>query len=192
MFVNGKVKAVLPVKEKALVIPNTALLWTGKRSVVYVKLPQSENPTFEMREITIGSSLGDYYLVESGLTEGEEIVVNGAFSIDAAAQLAGKFSMMMRPESKTIEVPLAFREQITAVAKAYFEVKNALVNDNAETAQKVVGKVTGTLAKVDMGLLEGDAHNHWMALQKQLQEAAKMISETADIEKQREIGRAHV
>ena len=186
MFVNGKVKAVLPVKEKALVIPNTALLWTGKRSVVYVKLPNAENPTFEMREITIGSSLGDYYMVEDGLTEGEEIVVNGVFSVDAAAQLAGKFSMMMRPESKTMEVPQAFREQITAVAKAYFEVKNALVNDNAEMAQKVVGKVTGTLAKVDMALLEGDAHNHWMALQKQLQEAAKMISETADIEKQRE------
>jgi membrane fusion protein, copper/silver efflux system len=186
MFVNGKVKAVLPVKEKALVIPNTALLWTGKRSVVYVKLPQSEIPTFELREITIGSSLGDYYLVESGLSEGEEIVVNGAFSVDAAAQLAGKFSMMMRPESKTMEVPLTFREQITAVAKAYFEVKNALVNDKAETAQKAAGKVTGTLAKVDMGLLEGDAHLHWMALQKQLQEAAKMISETVDIENQRE------
>jgi len=186
MFVNGKVKAVLPVKEKALVIPNTSLLWTGKRSVVYVKLPHAENPTFEIREITIGPSLGDYYLVEGGLTEGEEIVVNGAFSVDAAAQLAGKYSMMMMPESKTMDVPQAFREQITAVAKAYFEVKNALVNDNAETAQKVVGKVTGALTKVDMGLLEGDAHRHWMALLKQLQEAAKMISETADIEKQRE------
>src|SRR5690606_37733286 len=42
------------------------------------------------------------------------------------------------------------------------------------------------IENVDMGLLEGDAHHHWMALQKQLEEAAVMISETADIEKQRE------
>lgn len=186
MFVNAKVKAVLPVKEKALVIPNTALLWTGKRSIVYVNLPHTETPTFEMREITIGPSLGDYYLVEGGLTEGEIIVVNGAFSIDAAAQLAGKYSMMMRPESKTIDVSQAFREQITAVAKAYFDVKNALVNDNAETARKVAGKITGSLAKVDMALLEGDAHHLWMALHKQLKGAAEKITETSDIEKQRE------
>lgn len=186
MFVNAKVKAVLPVKEKALVIPNTALLWTGKRSIVYVNLPHTETPTYEMREITIGSSLGDYYLVEGGLTEGEIIVVNGAFSIDAAAQLAGKYSMMMRPESKTMDVSQAFREQITAVAKAYFDVKNALVNDNAETSRKVAGKITGSLAKVDMALLEGDAHHLWMALHKQLKGAAEKITETSDIEKQRE------
>ena len=47
-----------------------------------------------MREITLGSAFGDSYVVEAGLMEGEEIVVNGTFSIDAAAQLAGKPSMM--------------------------------------------------------------------------------------------------
>jgi len=93
--------------------------------------------------------------------------------------------MMMPPESKTMETPQAFRNQITAVANAYFEVKNALVNDDPETAQKTAGKVSGTLGNVDMSLLEGDAHNHWMALQKQLEEAAEMISGTSDIEEQR-------
>lgn len=98
MFVKGKIKAsLLSLKEKSLVIPNTSLLWTGKRSVVYVKVPNTEFPAFEMREITLGASLGEYYIVESGLTEGEEIVTNGVFTIDAAAQLAGK-SSMMNPE----------------------------------------------------------------------------------------------
>ncbi|MBW6533473.1 MAG: DUF3347 domain-containing protein, partial [Mariniphaga sp.] len=69
---------------------------------------------------------------------------------------------------------------------AYFEVKNALVNDDAETAQKAATKVSGAVEKVDMSLLEGDAHHHWMALQKHLEDASKMISEIADIEKQRE------
>ena len=186
MFINARVKTTLRKGQSSLAIPRTALLWSGKRSIVYVKVQASEFPAYEMREITIGSRIGEMYLVEAGLEEGEEIVTNGVFSIDAAAQLSGNYSMLMRPKTKTMEVPQSFKQQITAVASAYFEVKNALVNDNAETAQRVVGKVTGTLAKVDMGLLEGDAHNHWMALLKQLREAAKMISETANIEKQRE------
>jgi membrane fusion protein, copper/silver efflux system len=42
--------------------------------------------------------LGNSYVVESGLTDGEEIVTDGTFSVDAAAQLAGKPSMMNRNE----------------------------------------------------------------------------------------------
>jgi Cu(I)/Ag(I) efflux system membrane fusion protein len=38
--------------------------------------------------------LGESYVITDGLTEGEEIVTNGTFSVDAAAQLAGKPSMM--------------------------------------------------------------------------------------------------
>jgi membrane fusion protein, copper/silver efflux system len=186
MFVSGTVEAKLPAKASTLSVPKTAVMWTGKRSLVYVKSETETGVNFIMREVTLGPSLGDGYLVENGLDEGEEIAVNGTFSIDAAAQLAGKPSMMQRPKAKTMEVPQAFRKQITAVASAYLDVKNALVNDDAETTRKEAWKITGTLGKVDMGLLEGDAHNHWMALQKQLEEAAKMISETRDIEKQRE------
>jgi len=40
--------------------------------------------------------------VEEGLSEGEEIVTDGAFSVDAAAQLAGKPSMM-NPKSSSEE-----------------------------------------------------------------------------------------
>jgi Cu(I)/Ag(I) efflux system membrane fusion protein len=186
MFASGKVEAKLSGRSGNLSVPKTAVMWTGKRSVVYVKSATEKGVNFMLREVTLGPALGDSYLVESGLDEGEKIAVNGTFSIDAAAQLAGKPSMMQRPEAKTMETPQAFREQITAVAHAYFEVKNALVNDDAETAQKTAGKVSAAIEKVDMSLLEGDAHHHWMALQKQLEEASGMISETTDIEKQRE------
>ncbi|MBE0663854.1 MAG: efflux RND transporter periplasmic adaptor subunit [Bacteroidales bacterium] len=186
MFASGTLEAKLPAKAGNLSVPKSAVMWTGKRSLVYVKSETEAGVSFMMREVTLGPALGESYLVENGLDEDEVIAVNGTFSIDAAAQLAGKPSMMQRPEFKTMEVPQAFRKHITAVASAYFDVKNALVNDDAETARKEAGKITGTLGKVEMGLLEGDAHNHWMALQKQLEEAAKMISETKDIEKQRE------
>lgn len=92
MFVSGTVKAKIPMKSNALVIPKTAVMWTGERSVVYVQ--STHGVSFMMREVELGPSLGESYIVESGLEEGEEIVVNGTFSVDAAAQLAGKPSMM--------------------------------------------------------------------------------------------------
>jgi Cu(I)/Ag(I) efflux system membrane fusion protein len=186
MFASGTVEAKPPAKTGNLSVPKPAVMWTGKRSLVYVKAETETGVNFMMREVTLGPALGDSYLIESGLDEGEEIAVSGTFSIDAAAQLSGKPSMMSPPESKTMETPQAFREQITSVANAYFEIKNALVNDDPETARKAAGKVSGAIEKVNMSLLEGDAHHHWMALQKQLQDASKMISETTDIEIQRE------
>jgi len=100
MFVNGIIKSQQTGSGDQLIIPQSAVLWTGTRSVVYVKLPGADHPTFKMREITLGSSMKDTYVVMDGLAEGEEIVTNGTFSIDAAAQLAGKTSMM-NPEGGT-------------------------------------------------------------------------------------------
>ncbi len=94
MFVNGIIQSRQAGSGDQLIIPQSAVLWTGTRSVVYVKLPGADHPTFKMREITLGSSMKDTYVVMDGLAEGEEIVTNGTFSVDAAAQLAGKVSMM--------------------------------------------------------------------------------------------------
>lgn len=94
MFASGLVHANLDDKSNSIVVPKTAVMWTGKRSVVYVKTNSEHGVNFIMREITLGSALGNSYVVKAGLMEGEEIAVNGTFSIDAAAQLAGKPSMM--------------------------------------------------------------------------------------------------
>jgi len=94
MFATGVVKTVLKGYDGLPVIPRSSVLWTGRRSVVYVRQQDSEDPVFKMREVELGPELGDGYVVISGLGEGEEIVTNGTFSIDAAAQLAGKPSMM--------------------------------------------------------------------------------------------------
>jgi len=94
MFLNGIIQSRPVGGGKHLIIPQSAVLWTGTRSIVYVKLPGTQPPSFKMREITLGAALKDFYEVTEGLTEGEEIVTNGTFSVDAAAQLAGKPSMM--------------------------------------------------------------------------------------------------
>ncbi len=94
MFVSGILNSKIAGSENQILIPKTALLWTGKRAVVYVKVPERENPSFRYREIVLGPEAGNFYVVASGLNEGEEIAVNGVFKIDAAAQLQGLQSMM--------------------------------------------------------------------------------------------------
>lgn len=187
MFVNGKIKASLSVRDKSLVIPRSSLLWTGKRSVVYVKVPNTEFPAFEMREITLGASLGDYFIVENGLTEGEEIVTNGVFAIDAAAQLRGNYSMMNRPTDNTIPIPDRFTEQLTVFANHYFELKNSLIKSDFQLSKSNAKNLETALIQIDMNLLDGDAHKTWMENYQVLKNQTELFLKANDIENQREI-----
>ena len=92
MLVRGTVQS--PMDDEALLVPDSAVLWTGPRSLVYVQDRSSNAPRFEAREVTLGPRVGDRYVIEDGLTEGEHVVTNGAFRIDSAFQLADRRSMM--------------------------------------------------------------------------------------------------
>lgn len=94
MFASGVLTSELKVGEKSITVPKSAVMWTGKRSVVYVKNTTDRGVHFNLREVTLGAASNGSYIIESGLEEGEEIAVHGTFSIDAAAQLAGKPGMM--------------------------------------------------------------------------------------------------
>lgn len=94
MFVNGQIESSQAATATDLLIPKSSILWTGKRAVVYVKVPERDQPSFQYREIVLGPESGEYYVVADGLRLGEEIATNGVFKIDAAAQLEGKPSMM--------------------------------------------------------------------------------------------------
>lgn len=99
MYATARVSASLKGYNEEIVVPQSAVLWTGERSIVYVKQPNTSTPAFKLREIVLGPSLGDQYVVLSGLENGEEIVTNGAFTVDASAQLEGKTSMMNNQET---------------------------------------------------------------------------------------------
>jgi len=105
MFATGIVHANLNEYKNSIIIPRSAVLWTGKRSIVYVKQPGTDEPVFKIREIGLGPMLGSSYVVTDGLNEGEEIVTQGTFSVDAAAQLEGKPSMMNPAGGKTSTMP---------------------------------------------------------------------------------------
>ncbi|MDR1380572.1 MAG: efflux RND transporter periplasmic adaptor subunit [Tannerella sp.] len=94
MYAGAVVQASPDDGESRIAIPGTAVLWTGKRSVVYVKAAGRDVPAYKLREVELGPALGDSYLIQSGLEEGEEVVTRGAFTVDAAAQLEGRRSMM--------------------------------------------------------------------------------------------------
>ena len=80
-------------RHENLLIPASAVLKTGNRAIVYIKVPGDE-PIFEGREIVLGTRVGKQYVVKSGLSEGDEVVVKGNFKIDSAMQISAKPSMM--------------------------------------------------------------------------------------------------
>ena len=90
----GYAASVEPTEEAPLLIPASAPLITGKRAVVYVEIPNEDGPLFEGRVIELGPRAGDFYIVRSGLKEGELVVTNGAFKIDSELQIQAKPSMM--------------------------------------------------------------------------------------------------
>jgi membrane fusion protein, copper/silver efflux system len=210
MFVSGTLQGGLPEGPSVVVVPKSAVLWTGKRSLVYVKVASEQAVSFVMREVTLGPALGDSYVIESGLRAGEEIAVNGAFSIDAAAQLAGKPSMMspaadgkgaafnhdhmvMLTSNETTgqeasaAIPAAFVAQWTGYVKAYLKLKNELVNDSPSGAAKAAKEASNELKKVDMKLLtDHDMHMTWMKVLKPIQENTDLIGNSADITVQRD------
>jgi Cu(I)/Ag(I) efflux system membrane fusion protein len=105
MFATGIVSSKLSDYRNDVVVPKSAVLWTGKRSVVYVKQPGSDEPVFKMRDVELGPMLGESYVIINGLSDDEEVVTDGAFSVDAAAQLEGKPSMMNPEGGKTSTMP---------------------------------------------------------------------------------------
>lgn len=102
MYANATVTARLQQFNDQIVIPQSAVLWTGKRSIVYVSLSGYDTPVYQLREVELGPSLGNSYVVLKGLEDGESIVSNGAFAIDASAQLEGKRSMMNDQTGKAV------------------------------------------------------------------------------------------
>ena len=224
MFVNATVAAeVVPDPEShqmadpaplPLVIPASAPLITGKRAVVYVRIPDSEKPAFEGREVVLGPRAGDYYIVISGLAEGELVVTKGNFKIDSALQIQAKPSMMNptgggpmpghnhggspagtpagevetpRQSDKIIVFTSSpeFRAQLGAVLQAYLAMQAALAGDDAQKAGSAASSAGDALQAVDMTLVEGEAHLAWMKDEKLLRDSFASIATATDIDAQR-------
>jgi len=203
MFASGVVNNnVSTSTSKDIVIPKSAVMWTGERSVVYIKSIVSNKVNFKLREVTLGASVGDAYIIKEGLSEGEDIVVNGTFTVDAASQLAGKPSMMSleggkivtghnhgdetKPTSNKIEftqnitvkqvvISQEAKEALRLVFNNYLAMKDALVNDNFEIAKKAGIHLLKSVESIDMSLFTGKSHNTWTHLSGNLKKELQNI-----------------
>jgi Cu(I)/Ag(I) efflux system membrane fusion protein len=188
-----------------LVIPATAPLITGKRAVVYVQVPRAERPTYAGREVELGPRAGDDYVVLSGLSEGEQVVVEGNFKIDSAMQILAKPSMMNptgggpppghahhahgdtapaaeKPKpQKTYDAPAAFIEGLMAFTDGYLVVQEALAADDFDAAKKGARGLPDLLKKIDMKVLGHEAHTRWMKHLGALNEQAEALKNGGDI-----------
>lgn len=182
MFLKGNVS--LGESKKGISVPKSAVLWTGERSIVYLKTIDESGSYFQLREVKLGTNSGDAYEILEGLAIGDEVVTNGAFTLDAEAQLKGKVSMMNpsaseieiggEAEFQLIDLPVvknflkttdpAFQKQLNLLTNDYIQLKDEMVKGQASSIKNASDKVTQSLSKVDMKLTKGEAHMHWMAL----------------------------
>jgi len=207
MFVRAQLRASLSEEgeDRPLVIPATAPLITGKRAVVYVEVPEMERPTYEGRIVELGPRGGDYYVVKSGLSEGERVVVHGNFKIDSALQIEAKPSMMSpqgggtppvhqhggtqttptekveAAEAELFEVPDRFKTELDPVFSTYFKVQQGLSQDRLKDAQEGAKQAVNALDAVDVELLKGVAHTAWMKQYKALKKAGGEVAVAEDI-----------
>lgn len=205
MFVSGKIKGTAQVPGESLNIPASAVLWTGERSLVYVK-PNPNRPVFEMREVTVGLRSGDNFTVTSGLENGEEIVTNGTFTVDAAAQLQGKKSMMNKSGGKTrtgheghlgiqedsenesnaiptmkMKLSKAFQTAFQAALRPYFKMEDAFVASDASQVSAIAKTALAKMKAIDVSDLGKMEKSH---LSKSV-EILGAISASTDLKNQR-------
>lgn len=87
---NMLVNVTVPVElNEFLVVPSTAVMDTGLRKIVYV---ETKPGIFEPREIQTGPLGDNGWAIKSGLTEGEQVAVEGNFLLDSESRLRAALS----------------------------------------------------------------------------------------------------
>ncbi|HLU88701.1 MAG TPA: DUF3347 domain-containing protein, partial [Cyclobacteriaceae bacterium] len=87
-----------------------------------------------------------------------------------------------RPESMGYEVPEIFREQITAVAEAYFELKNALVESDKDKAIAAATRVKAALVQVERQELTEKLLQDWTTLSQEMERALDIMPTAETLE----------
>ena len=194
MFVTANIEGAISNNDQLLTIPASAVLWTGERSVVYLKT-NPEQPVFEMREIKLGNQIGNEYEVIEGVFVGNEIVTNGTFTVDAAAQLQGKKSMMNKDggtimtghEDHAADKPMekmnfdaSIEKSFQPVIDAYIKLKDALTKSDVLLASNMSEAFRKALEQIPVSERE-KTNNYWAILHK----TSKGITENVDVAHQR-------
>jgi membrane fusion protein, copper/silver efflux system len=80
-YVNALIKQDIG---KRVLVPDTAVFDTGTQQFVFVEVTDGH---FVPRRIELGPRAGNQFVVNKGLAEGENVVVDGNFLLDSESQL---------------------------------------------------------------------------------------------------------
>ena len=179
--------------EPPLVIPASAALVTGKRAVVYVRNTEADKPTFEGREIVLGPRAGDFYLVHSGLDEGEIVVTQGNFKIDSALQIQAKPSMMSItnqqanvPPPGDMPIDPELLQQLAQIYQAYFSMQQALASDQPHKSMMAASQLQKAVQVVEVDRFVEDRKDLWKTARQSLQSPLTQAMASHDLKVLRE------
>ncbi|MEZ4321807.1 MAG: efflux RND transporter periplasmic adaptor subunit [Myxococcota bacterium] len=185
MFAEATVFTGEASDEAPLVVPASAPLFTGQRSVVYVELRDEETLAYAPRTVRLGPRLGDYYPVVAGLSEGDRVVTRGAFALDADLQIRGGPSMMSQPDdlsegpwASVVPLPSAERDRLAPVVRGYLAVQRALAEDDHAAAVEAASSLVPAIEGVT--LEKGAAA--WAELAPELRGHAQHVARSPDLE----------
>jgi len=94
MFVNVELEHL---RERGVVVPDTAVMDTGTRQLVFVKTAGGQ---FEPREVKAGARADGRVLVMSGLADGETVAIAANFLLDSESRLRAALAATMAPAGK--------------------------------------------------------------------------------------------
>jgi Cu(I)/Ag(I) efflux system membrane fusion protein len=191
MFGQAVVASEQGLDTAPLVIPASAPLFTGRRSIVYVEVPGQEGLVYDARTVRLGPRLGDSYPVVAGLTEGERVVVRGAFALDADLQIKGGRSMMMSPDDsesgtwdELIHVSRSKLRPLRETMEQYLAIQKALSADDLPAAKQGATELRASLSAVDLKQ-PVEVAQAWDHVQGMLSGGAQHIAQADSIEQAR-------
>lgn len=146
-----------------LLVPSSAVLRTGQRAVVYRRIATYDGIVFEGREIVLGPRAGDYFLVESGLREGDLVVTRGAFKLDSELQIQARTAMMLDGqavgEEGGVEAPAKIAGAWKPVLRTLARAERDLADEDSFEAHLL--RAQQIVASIDPGFLPDDYAPLW-------------------------------
>ncbi len=193
---------------KTLAIPTDAVIRDGKGTHVYV---ETGTNTFQPRMVKTGIEDFERVEITDGLVENEIVVVSGAYLLyselvlkKGGSPMAGhqhgatnsgdqeKKTLIEVPQSivkndtkQTLSIDPKFSSQLASVLVPYLKMKDALVASHTKSTNLESKNFSAALKKVDVNLLQGEAHINWMEKFNVMQRASAAMQNENDLEKQR-------
>ena len=81
----------VPARAPALVVPRTAVLTTGQRSIIFVR---HDDGMLMPHEVKVGLAVGDTVEILAGIPEGATVVSSASFLVDAESNLGAALQSM--------------------------------------------------------------------------------------------------